>query len=47
MLNSTKNNLRYIVPLLEHELISMTEPDKPKSKNQKYYTTKYGKSQIL
>ena len=46
MINSTNNNLRFLVTLLRHELVRMTEPEKPKSKNQKYYTTKFGKSQI-
>jgi ATP-dependent DNA helicase RecG len=36
----SKNYERYIVPLLEKGLLSMTLPDKPKSKNQKYITIK-------
>lgn len=46
MANSTLNTKRHIVPLIESELLQMTEPDKPKSKNQKYYTTEFGISQI-
>ena len=38
-----KNYKRYIVPLLEKGLLSMTLPDKPNSKNQKYITTEKGK----
>ena len=46
MANSTLNSKKHIVPLIENELLQMTEPNKPKSKNQKYYTTEFGQSQI-
>ena len=34
----SKDSLRknYLKPSLDHDLIQMTEPDKPKSKNQRY-----------
>jgi predicted HTH transcriptional regulator len=38
-----KNYEHHIAPLLEKGLLSMTLPDKPKSKNQKYRTTEKGK----
>lgn len=40
--NRTKFRDKYITPMLEHELLAMTEPDKPKSPNQKYHTTEKG-----
>jgi len=42
----TDNYERHIVPLLKKGYLTMTLPDKPKSKNQKYLTTKYGKKFI-
>ena len=39
----TKNYERHIVPLLKKGLLSMTFPDKPTSKNQKYIVTEKGK----
>ena len=39
----TKNYERHIVPLLEKGLLTMTLPDKPKSKNQKYIATEKGR----
>ena len=46
MFNSTLNNSRHLVPLIDNSLIQMTEPSKPRSKNQKYYTTELGEKQI-
>ena len=46
MVNSTLNNSRHLVPLIDNSLIQMTEPSKPRSKNQKYYTTELGEKQI-
>ena len=40
----TKNVNKYITPLIEKGLLSMTLPNKPKSKNQKYVITEKGKS---
>ena len=39
----TKFRNKFINPLLEAELLAMTEPGKPKSRIQKYYTTEAGK----
>ena len=38
----TKNFNKHIYPLIDKELLSMTLPDKPKSKQQKYITTEKG-----
>ena len=38
----TKFRNKYINPMLEHGFLAMTEPDKPKSPNQKYHTTEKG-----
>lgn len=46
MVNNTMNNSRLLLPLIENGLIQMTEPDNPRSRNQKYYTTKLGANQI-
>ncbi|MDR2234088.1 MAG: putative DNA binding domain-containing protein [Tannerella sp.] len=40
------NYARHIVPLLQKGFLTMTLPDKPKSKNQKYVTTNKGKKVI-
>ncbi len=44
--NTTLNSSRNLVPLIERGFIRMTDPSKPRSKNQKYYTTELGKSKI-
>lgn len=41
--NNSRNFDNYIKPLLEVEWLKQTLPDKPTSKNQKYYTTELGK----
>lgn len=46
MVNNTMNNSRLLLPLIENGLIQMTEPDNPRSRNQKYYTTELGENQI-
>lgn len=43
----TKFRNRFIKPLMELELISMTIPDKPNSSKQQYYTTKKGKTALV
>ncbi len=40
---NTKNHNNHIKPLLEIGWLQQTIPDKPRSKNQKYYTTDLGK----
>jgi ATP-dependent DNA helicase RecG len=40
---NTKNHIHHIKPLLEIGWLQQTIPDKPRSKNQKYYTTELGK----
>jgi len=40
--NHTKNFNKYIKPLIEQRLLSMTLPDKPQSPKQQYKTTKKG-----
>ncbi|WP_197037195.1 KTSC domain-containing protein [Flavobacterium sp. ZB4P23] len=40
---NTKNHNHHIKPLLEIGWLKQTIPDKPRSKNQKYYTTDLGK----
>lgn len=44
MSNHPKNYENHIKPLLIKDLLAMTLPDKPKSKNQKYVTTEKGRS---
>jgi len=41
--NYYKNYKTHILPLIEKELLSMTLPQKPTSKNQKYRLTTKGK----
>jgi ATP-dependent DNA helicase RecG len=41
--NQTKNFNTNIKPLLDYEILELTEPDKPKSRNQKYRLTKKGR----
>jgi len=41
--NNSRNFDNYIKPLLEMGWLQQTIPDKPRSKNQKYYTTELGK----
>lgn len=47
MSNSSVNNSRHIIPLIEGGFLEMTLPDKPTSKYQKYYTTELGESQVF
>jgi len=44
--NQTKNFQSTIIPLIEQGYLTMTIPDKPRSKRQKYQTTLAGKSLI-
>lgn len=46
MSNETRNYQGIILPLLDKDLMSMTDPDKPKSSKQKYFTTALGLSLI-
>lgn len=41
--NQTKNFNKYIIPLLDLNLIQRTLPDRPNSQHQKYFLTKEGK----
>ena len=41
--NKYNNYERHVLPLVEQGLLAMTIPDKPKSSDQKYYTTEEGK----
>ncbi|WP_366512705.1 KTSC domain-containing protein [Lunatimonas sp.] len=41
--NNSRNFDNYVKPLLEVGWLQQTIPDKPRSKNQKYYTTDLGK----
>lgn len=43
MSNETRNFNNNIQPLMQKGLLNMTEPDKPRSRNQKYVTSKAGK----
>ena len=40
---NTKNHNHHIKPLIEVGWLKQTIPDKPRSKNQKFYTTELGK----
>ncbi len=40
--NRTKFRQKYIKPLIERQLLAMTNPEKPQSSKQKYYTTEEG-----
>jgi hypothetical protein len=42
----SKNNKNLLDFLIENNFLQMTDPDNPKSKNQKYYTTDLGKSVV-
>ena len=44
MVNASKFKKHYLDPLLELGVISMTQPNSPKSPSQKYYLTELGKS---
>lgn len=45
--NNSRNFDNYIKPLLEIGWLKQTIPDKPRSKNQKYYTTDLGEKLLL
>lgn len=42
MSNETRNYKRHLQPLLDKGYLQMTEPDNPRSRNQKYFTTEIG-----
>lgn len=44
--NTSPNHSRLLLPLLDNDFVNMTEPDTPRSKNQKYYTTSLGKDKL-
>ncbi|MFA7444458.1 MAG: KTSC domain-containing protein [Flavobacteriaceae bacterium] len=44
---NTKNHNHHIKPLIEAGWLNLTLPNKPTSKNQKYYTTETGKKLLL
>ena len=43
LVNKYENYERYILPLIEKKLLAMTNPEKPRSSKQKYFTTENGK----
>ncbi|AEA42074.1 ATP-binding protein [Fluviicola taffensis] len=45
--NNTANTSRQIIPLINGGLLQMTEPDKPRSRNQMYFTTEIGKNKLM
>ena len=45
--NNSRNFDNYIKPLLEIGWLKQTLPDKPSSKNQKYYTTEFGEKLLV
>lgn len=42
--NTTKFKTKYITPLIDEELVEMSQPDKPTSPNQRYFLTEKGRS---